>query len=401
MQTSFVLSADAGRPGRFYASGVTGAIRSFLAEPRVAPPPPRRVWRDWALLVAVAGFAGLELVFREDLVWAPLAAASSALLAVALMFRRTHPFASSAVVFAMIILSNLAMLVTGTADFGLYTMGFVLILPYSLIRWGSGREVGMGVALMVGMLTTGLVAAPTPVGETIAAVVFFFIPAELGGLVRYWTRARLREMENVRVREREQLARELHDAVAHHVSAIAIRAQAGQAVAARAPAEAFDALSIIERQASATLAEMRKIVGVLRQEGPAERTPQPGVDDVRKLARADGDAPTVEVTLSGAIEDVGASVGSAIYRIAQESVTNALRHANNATTVLVTVSSDDELVQLRVEDDGDPVDQDRDSNGFGIRGMAERAKLLGGDFSAGPGNERGWVVAATLPRNAT
>ena len=224
----------------------------------------------------------------------------------------------------------------------------------------------------------------------------FSVPAELGGLVRYWTRARVREIEDVRVREREQLARELHDAVAHHVSAIAIRAQAGQAVSG----QAMEALAVIEREATNTLAEMRKIVGVLRRDQRAELAPQPGVEDVRRLARTSGERPDVEVNICGRVDDVGPSVGSAVYRIAQESVTNAIRHATNATVVSVTVEGDDELVQLRVVDDGDHVAPHRTGSGYGIRGMVERTGLLGGTLSAGPGDRRGWVVAATLPRQA-
>jgi signal transduction histidine kinase len=355
------------------------------------------VWRDWALVAAVVVSTVVEILARSDIVWLPLATAMALLLPLALLYRRTHPFAASAA-FAAAVVMNLVVLATGTTGFGLYTMAFILILPYSLLRWGSGPEIAMGAVLMVGMLLTGLLADPTTPSESIAAAVFFFIPAELGGLVRYWTRARVREIEDVRVREREQLARELHDAVAHHVSAIAIRAQAGQAIATHAPHEAIDALAVIEREASNTLAEMRMMVGVLRQEGTAALEPQPGVGDIGRLARRDGDPPRVEVTISGHLDDVGTSVGSAAYRIAQESVTNALRHAANATTVSVTVSGDDDLVHLRVEDDGDPVTSHRHGTGYGIRGMAERAGLLGGNLSAGPSGARGWVVEAILPR---
>ena len=187
---------------------------------------------------------------------------------------------------------NVTTWATGTESIGLYTMAFLLILPYSLFRWGSGREVAIGAMLMLVLLVTGFAADPNTLGETIAGTVIFLFPAELGGLIRFWTRNRVREIEDVRVREREQLARELHDAVAHHVSAIAIRAQAGQALAETSPDAALDALRIVEQEASATLAEVRSIVGVLRADDAADLTPQQGLADIGRLAGANGTGPT-------------------------------------------------------------------------------------------------------------
>ena len=116
-------------------------------------------------------------------------------------------------------------------------------------------------------------------------VPFLLFPAALGASMRYRASSKLRETDQVRLRERERLARELHDTVAHHVSAIAIQAQAGRAVAARDPTPPCDALEIIEEEASRTLAEMRTMVGVLRDGEAPDLAPQRGVADIERLAR--------------------------------------------------------------------------------------------------------------------
>ena len=223
-------------------------------------------------------------------------------------------------------------------------------------------------------------------------------PVVLGALVRFWTTARTREIDQVRLREREQLARELHDTVAHHVSAMVVRAQAGRVVAPSDPAAAVDALRVIEEEGSRTLAEMRTMVGALRDRDDAELTPQNGVADIERLARNVGDEPRVHVGLAGDLDELSPTVGSATYRIAQESVTNALRHARNATRIDVQVVGEQEVVRLTVRDDGDQVHRPDVSAGYGVVGMTERAALLGGTLEAGPGLDHGWVVDALLPR---
>ena len=113
----------------------------------------------------------------------------------------------------------------------------------------------------------------------------------LGLIVRFATSAQHRARHDVRVREREQLARELHDMVAHHVSAIVVRAQAGRVVAATRPEAATEALEVIEGEAVRTLAELRTMVSALREDADAELTPQQGLADLERLAAATGGAP--------------------------------------------------------------------------------------------------------------
>jgi signal transduction histidine kinase len=140
------------------------------------------------------------------------------------------------------------------------------------------------------------------------------------------------------------------------------------------------------------------MVGALRQGEEADLAPQRGVHDIGRLADPTG-RPPVDVELSGDLDGLRPSVDAALYRLAQESITNALRHARHATFVNVTVSGEDHGVRLAVRDDGDagPTDP-RSSSGFGLIGMAERARLLGGTLEAGPTAPRGWSVQAVLPR---
>ncbi len=387
-------------PRRFFRveAMVRDTARSLWAEPR-APNPTAQGWRDWALVAALVPVAVLEGVFRDDLVWRVLSVAVVVALVPTLLWRRTHPLAAVVVAFGTIATVQVVSLVVGVEWEGLNTGAFVLLLPYALFRWGSGREAATGLAVI---LVPVLLSAfdPIPIGETFAGGMVVLLAAAIGVSVRYQDKARARGLDQVKLLEREQLARELHDTVAHHVSAIAIRAQAGRVVAPTDPDAALAALAVIEEEASRTLAEMRAMVGALRQGEEPDLAPQRGVADIERLATGEGDRPRVDIALSGDLDGLRPSIDAALYRLAQESITNALRHARHATRILVEVRGEDDCVRLTVGDDGDAGAFDpRSSSGFGLIGMAERARLLGGALSAGPNGDRGWTVRAVLPRD--
>ena len=354
------------------------------------------------MLVAVlVPVAVLEVIFREDLPWRPVALALGVVPVFALLWRRTHPLVVLAVVFGAQTVADVATLFGADDSAVLDTSAYVLLLPYSLFRWGSGREAAIGLAII--LITHVFTASVNSTGvEAVIAVPFLLFPAALGTSMRYRANSRLREEDQVKLLEREQLARELHDTVAHHVSAIAVQAQAGRTLAATQPGAAEGILEVIEEEASRALAEMRIMVGALRRgEGP-DLAPQRGVADIERLARSAGDRPRVDVELSGDLDDLAPSVGAAIYRLAQESITNALRHARHATRIDVCVAGDEDWVRLTVRDDGDASASGAASSwGFGLVGMAERAKLLGGTLEAGPSPDRGWAITAMLPRSGT
>jgi signal transduction histidine kinase len=375
---------------------IPGTVRSLLAEPR-APDPPRRVWRDWLLVVVLVPAATLEGIFGEHVVWPPVSIALAFGLAVALLWRRTHPLQMVLAVFGANLVITAAAAVAGVGVVGVYVSILIVLLPYALLRWGSGRDAAIGLPVILVMGVLGIAEDYNGLGEAVAALIFLFIPAVLGAAVRFAVTSRVRELDQVKLLERQQLARELHDTVAHHVSAIAIRAQAGRVVAESHPGAAVEALAVIEDEATRTLAEMRLVVGTLRDDADAALAPQPGLADLQALARNDGQ-PRVSVDISGGVDDLGTPVGTALFRIAQESVTNAIRHARQATRVDVAVSGNGDEIQLTVHDDG--VDASASYlPGYGLVGMTERATLLGGTLDAGPDPAGGWTVRAVLPRS--
>ncbi|TMR88929.1 sensor histidine kinase [Nonomuraea basaltis] len=372
-----------------------GLLRSVWAEPR-PPGPPRRVWRDWLLVGVLVPAAVLEGVLRPDLPWRVISLVVTVGLVPTLLWRRTRPLVMVAIVFAV---TSAAPLFTGGDPVETYTMVFVLILLYSLFRWGSGREAVIGLAVMLTVVCLSILFGRLSSPDVVAAFAVMLSALALGVAFRYRAGARLRELDQVKLLEREQLARDLHDTVAHHVSAMAIRAQAGLATAATRPEAATDALRVIEAEASRTLAEMRAMVRVLRRNEPAERAPGRHIADLEQLAGSARVGPSVNVEIRGDLADLSPSVGAAVYRIAQESVTNARRHARHATRIEVSVAADDTSVRLRVSDDGDNSStRSIASVGYGLIGMIERAGLLGGTCEAGPNPGRGWTVTAVLPR---
>lgn len=375
------------------------ALRSLWRESR-APDNPGIVWWDWWLVGAVIVSATVEVVFRTDVVLRPVAFVVAIGLSFTLLWRRAYPLGMVTITFGAVSVMNAFALVNDDPSFGLYATAFILLIPYALLRWGSGHEIVAGLVIILVGYVTGIAADYTTFGEAIAALVFALSPALIGATVRYWAYARIRDRDRAVLHEREQIARELHDTVAHHVSAIAIRAQAGKALAATDPSAPLDALAVIEAEASNTLSEMRAMVGALRQGEEPDLTPRLGVADIENLAtNGDGDVP-VTVTCVGGFEDIAPGVDAALYRIAQESITNAIRHARHATEIAVSVLNLGDSSVLTVTDDGDPAfGQSNAEPGYGLLGMAERAKLLGGTFSAGPSPDRGWIVNAELPND--
>ena len=383
------------------------SFRSLLNQPRV-PNPPRRVWRDWVLIGFLVSAALAEALLRDDVVWRPFAFGLAIALIFALLWRRTYPLGVVALTFGAVTVVNVTAYATGAGEVGLYVSVFIALLPYALLRWGSGLQAVIGMAIIVGTAVVSSVTAALTdssaeviVEAVIGGGLFLILPAALGALVRYEKHARVSEIERVKLLEREQLARELHDSVAHHVSAIVIQAQAGHTVAASHPEAAADALAVIEEEASRTLAEMRLMVGTLRDDRAADLIPQRGVADIERLATGAGSTPGIDVELTGDLDDLAPSIDAAVYRLAQESITNAVRHARDAKRVKVSVSGGDTDIRLTVTDDGTASSSGRTPSGYGIVGMEERATLLGGTLEAGPDPKRGWTVNAVIPKSGS
>jgi signal transduction histidine kinase len=381
---------------------MSSTIRSLLTESRPARPT-RRAWWDWALVGVLLPASLLEGLLRDDLVWRPTAIALGLLVVLMLWWRSTHPLLVVVGAFGATTAVYLAAIGTGVdaEQATLWTGACLLLLPYSLFRWGAGYEAALGLVLVLAFPFLSVAShASASFIEALWGMGFFLFSATLGAAVRYWAYARLRDFEQVRLREREQLARELHDTVAHHVSAIAIQAQAGRTLAMSRPDRALDVFAVIEEAASRTLSEMRAMVGALRDGEPAALAPQPGVMDIAQFA-GDGSGVRVEVELTGALDDLSASLATTLYRIAQEAITNARRHARNANRIDVRLHGDERCLRLRIADDGDPAPAARNPSGFGLAGMSERAAQFGGTLEAGPNAAGGWIVEAVLPRTGT
>jgi signal transduction histidine kinase len=376
---------------------VRNAVRALWTEPRPSQPP-IRVWRDWALLGVLVSWSVLDGILGLRVKASPVTVTVGVVLALSLLWRRTHPLAAVAVAFGFLIAVDLATIVTDGDPTLPWSTASALLLTYALFRWGSGREATIGLVIILAWLPITHTAEPVGAADVAADYGFFLFSAALGASIRYHANTRIRDINQAKLREREQLARELHDTVAHHVSAIAVQAQAGRTLAASHPDRAMAALEIIEEAASRTLDEMRTMVGVLREGEEPDLVPQPGVTDIARLARRTGDWPRVDVELSGDFDDLAPSVGAAIYRLAQESITNAVRHARHATRISVRVADDDDCVRLTVRDDGDGSPTGQSSWGYGLVGMTERATLLGGTLEAGPNPDSGWTVNAVLPK---
>ncbi|MGC5015636.1 histidine kinase [Streptosporangium sp. DT93] len=203
--------------------------------------------------------------------------------------------------------------------------------------------------------------------------------------------------------ERRRIARELHDVIGHSMSLIAVKATVANHVADDRPEEVRAALAVIERTSRSTLAEIHRVLGLLRSEGDPREAPAPvpGMADLPELA-AHARSAGVEVELS--VREEGAppaGVALSVYRIVQQALTNVVTHAG-PTRCAVTVEIDGRAAVIEVVDDGSrhgvpPRADHGRSGGHGLIGMRERARMYGGTFGAGPRPEGGFRVAARLP----
>ncbi|GHD31516.1 sensor histidine kinase [Nocardiopsis kunsanensis] len=268
------------------------------------------------------------------------------------------------------------------------------LLALTALRCNAPRIAVVSLSVFVAAYSDSLrdffMADPYP---ALLAVVFGLAP---GLYLRWLGSERRAQEERARQTERLAIARDLHDVVAHEVTGIVVQAQALRYVAERDPSAVHEALPQIEEAGTRALESMRGLVSGLREQGSAPLAPV-AVEGLRELAApAAPGRPGVAVELSGPVGELPADVGAALLRVAQESVTNALRHARNAGRVRVRVTVAD-TVELEVADDGHGSSR-RGGGGHGLVGMAERVRLLGGELSAGPSETRqGWTVRATVP----
>jgi signal transduction histidine kinase len=203
--------------------------------------------------------------------------------------------------------------------------------------------------------------------------------------------------------ERARIARELHDIVAHHLSVIAVESEVARLTSPRLSADAAGRFEAIASTAREALSETRRLLGVLREDtgGDADRTPQPGLGELEDLIdRAQATGTHIRLRRQGEIARLPLGTDLAAYRIVQEALTNARRHAPGAD-VDIEVSYRERAVHLRVRDYGPGPLGTEPVAGHGLMGMRERATLAGGSFSAGRADGGGFEVDIALPTTET
>jgi signal transduction histidine kinase len=211
-------------------------------------------------------------------------------------------------------------------------------------------------------------------------------------------------LEHTARRERARIARELHDVVAHHISMIAVQAENARLTTAGLPPAGAQRLSSIGDTARAALTEMRRLLGVLREDAQteiADRRPQPGLRQLNELLDEVRDATGAgtRLILRGPPVSLDPGVELAAYRIVQEALTNSRRHAPGAA-VDVELHYTDGALRLLIRDNGPGLAAPAPAGGHGLLGMRERALAVGGDLRTGPGGAGGFLVEASLPTDA-
>jgi signal transduction histidine kinase len=197
--------------------------------------------------------------------------------------------------------------------------------------------------------------------------------------------------------ERARIARELHDVVAHHVSVIAVQAETARLTTPDLSEEGKQRFAAIGDTARDSLTELRRLLGLLRDDGvePA-RAPQPGLERLAELVDSAREAGTpVTLSVEGDVTPLPPGIDLTAYRIVQEALTNARRHAPGAS-VEIRLGYEPESLSLRVSDDG-PGPPNGDASGHGLLGMQERAAMVGGELRTGKAATGGFLVEASLP----
>jgi signal transduction histidine kinase len=336
-------------------------------------------------------------------------------LVLPLAWRRRAPSAVFAVI-AAVALVQWVVAVPLPADLALLVALFTLAVHDTPARALAGAGI-----LEVGVLMASL--RWRPVGDTaLASVVFLsgMVAAALfvGLTLRTWRaymdslveRANRLELErDQRARlaaatERSRIAREMHDVVAHNVSSMVTLAEGARAATASDPLGAAEAMGEVSATGRLALADMRNLLGVLHTQGArTDRAPQPDLSALPTLiegVRSTGLA--VDLDARGVPFEVPPGVGLTLYRMAQESLTNVLKHGDHVSKAVVTLDFERPFIGLSVRDDGatGPVPGDGAvgpaAGGHGLRGMRERAAVCGGTLIAGPHPGGGWEVAARV-----
>jgi signal transduction histidine kinase len=392
-----------------------------------------------AVNATTAGASPLEIGVHSTIV---LAAAA------ALLVRRTHPVAPLAVGVVITLIVFPA--------YGQGNLFAVILALYAVAVYRSGRAAWAGFGIATATSTVGAwlaehvaantaytivsISAASDTGETAQRIMSWpvvslqytsglllatLIGGNIGNRRRYLTALLDRAAQLARERdqqaiiaaasERSRIAREMHDVVAHSLSIVVSLADGAAAIVPRDPARAQEAMRTVGETGRQALAEMRRLLGVLgdADSTPAPLAPQPGLAQLDDLIEQFRDAGLPVTHRATGTRPTDEGLQLALYRIVQESLTNALRYANAATSVTVHVDYAADHVRLAVTDDGRAKHSGAaisetglsgtnfSGGGRGVPGMRERAALFGGTATAGPRAGGGWQVSATIPTPVT
>ncbi len=354
-------------------------------------PGPKRL--DWLWVLVFGAFALVELVFDGGPWLIAQALAGIAVIAV-LPWRRRFALPIILCISASFLIIELAA-ASKDVDFGvLDAIGIPLaMIAYALFRWSTLEQVLIGAAAAFISMMAGSVALGDGLLTPLPGMIVWVALAALAMAMRYRASLLAEQRNQVRLVERHDLARELHDTVAHHVSAIAVQAQAAQYISATNPEAATEAMRNVEQLANRTIEEMRHMVGILRSDDGDARSVPPS--SLRELAD-DSSTPIVNAQGDLDLGSLPSPVAAALYRIAQESVTNARRHNRDVTFIDVAASRQDGRIELTIINDGSPTTRNSGS-GYGLIGMQERVAALEGTFESGPRSVSGWRTMVSIP----
>jgi signal transduction histidine kinase len=375
------------------------AARGYCRPVRLRPPTPSRT--DASLAAALLAFFLAEVVlearFDGD---RPVSAIAALAMCGSLLWRRDAPLLAVGAGVGVIVLSNAAAPALG--ETGAFLLAFVVAL-YSLGRHARGRAAHHGGLLLAAAVPLAAIEPGEDflVGD-LAYIALIFAGPWLAGLV---LRRRNEQEQALEARaatlavadERARIARELHDVVSHAISLIVLQARGGRRMLDTQPGQTREALDAIEHAGAQALEEMRRMLGLLRDRGDdVALAPRPSLrdlDDVVARVRATG--LQVDVDVRGEPVELPPGIDISAYRIVQEALTNALKHAGPAHAQLLVRYTPD-AVEVEVVDDG-AGNGDGGGSGLGLAGLRERVAVYGGVLEAGARPQGGYALRARLP----
>jgi signal transduction histidine kinase len=369
----------------------------------------RRAW--WDVCLAVATTAGSQAeIWTAHLSQSVAASATTAAVTLGLAVRRRWPVALGVLAVATLCVHQLAL---GDVEHASAVTVLALVVAlFSLGAYAPPRAaIAVGVAGIIGLVVISVVKTK-PVGDVVFVGVVLFAPW-LGGLELHRRARRVRQLEaetsdlgeraEQRARaaveeERARIARELHDVVAHAMSVIVVQAGAERHVLPPEQDSTRAVLETIERTGRQALGEVRRLVGMMRSdEDEFALAPQPSLaylPDLCEQVRAAG--LPVDLEISGTAVPVPPGVDVSAYRIVQEALTNALKHAGPAQARVV-VTYQPEGLEIEITDNGRGAEAQPIGHGHGLLGMRERVSIYGGQLQTGVGSSGGYAVRVRLP----